>query len=129
MVLILRQSHPNIASEQRTRLCRCMNYEKLTLEACKDLAKNPRIPPGVAVQALISQQSKVQIRTTMVNAIETGSWNLAKSSWRTNSKKRSPEYSNDKEISAFDLQRMQNRVIELAKVGKEMRGQMSKLVV
>lgn len=49
------QSHPTISTEERSRLCRCLNYEKLSLEACKDLAKNPRIPPRIAVQALAAQ--------------------------------------------------------------------------
>ncbi|KAJ4886954.1 BTB/POZ domain-containing protein [Raphanus sativus] len=50
------ESHPNLLSEDRTKLCRCLNYKKLTLETCKQLAKNPKIPPNIAVQALKSQQ-------------------------------------------------------------------------
>ena len=50
------QSHPNLSSEDRTKLCRCLNYKKLTLEICKQLAKNLKIPPSIAVQALKSQQ-------------------------------------------------------------------------
>ncbi|CAF2128185.1 hypothetical protein YC2023_030472 [Brassica napus] len=50
------ESHPNLSSGDRTKLCRCLNYKKLTLEICKQLAKNPKIPPSIAVQALKSQQ-------------------------------------------------------------------------
>ncbi|KAL1197690.1 BTB/POZ domain-containing protein [Cardamine amara subsp. amara] len=50
------ESHPDLSSEDRTKLCRCLNYKKLTLETCKQLAKNPKIPPNIAVQALKSQQ-------------------------------------------------------------------------
>ncbi|CAN6997391.1 unnamed protein product, partial [Brassica oleracea var. botrytis] len=50
------ESHPNLSSEDRTKLCRCLNYKKLTLEICKQLAKNLKIPPSIAVQALKSQQ-------------------------------------------------------------------------
>uniref|UniRef100_A0A1J3DRM2 BTB/POZ domain-containing protein n=1 Tax=Noccaea caerulescens TaxID=107243 RepID=A0A1J3DRM2_NOCCA len=50
------ESHPNLSTEDRTKLCRCLNYKKLTLETCKQLAKNPKIPPTIAVQALKSQQ-------------------------------------------------------------------------
>uniref|UniRef100_A0A1J3JCZ5 BTB/POZ domain-containing protein n=1 Tax=Noccaea caerulescens TaxID=107243 RepID=A0A1J3JCZ5_NOCCA len=50
------ESHPNLSTEDRTKLCRCLNYKKLTLETCKQLAKNPKIPPNIAVQALKSQQ-------------------------------------------------------------------------
>ncbi|KAG7582598.1 BTB/POZ domain [Arabidopsis suecica] len=50
------ESHPKLSSEDRTKLCRCLNYKKLTLDTCKQLAKNPKIPPNIAVQALKSQQ-------------------------------------------------------------------------
>ncbi|KAK8934220.1 BTB/POZ domain-containing protein [Platanthera zijinensis] len=116
------ESHPNLPFEERTRLCRCLNYEKLTLEACKDLAKNPRIPPGVAVQALFSQQSKIQIRTSAADAAEPESSSSYMSSWGAASNHHSPEGS-----SSFNLQKMQTRMIELEKVCKEMRGQMSKM--
>ncbi|ESQ47903.1 hypothetical protein EUTSA_v10020411mg [Eutrema salsugineum] len=55
------ESHPNLASDDRTKLCRCLNYKKLTLETCKQLAKNPKIPPNIAVQALKSQQLSNEI--------------------------------------------------------------------
>ncbi|CAI9774698.1 unnamed protein product [Fraxinus pennsylvanica] len=61
------QSHPALSLEERSRLCRCLNYEKLGLEACKDLAKNPRIPPRIAVQALASQHSIIQMADQFVN--------------------------------------------------------------
>ncbi|XP_074569032.1 BTB/POZ domain-containing protein At3g19850-like [Curcuma longa] len=57
---IFLESHPTLTVEERTRLCGCLNYEKLTLEACKELAKSRRVPPMVAVQALASQQHKVE---------------------------------------------------------------------
>lgn len=53
------ESHTNVPFEERSRLCKCLNYGKLSFGASKDLAKNPRIPPGVAMQALISQQTKI----------------------------------------------------------------------
>ncbi|KAJ6317957.1 hypothetical protein OIU76_013495 [Salix suchowensis] len=53
------KSHPALPFVERSRLCRCLNYEKMSLEACKDLAKNPRIPPDIAVQALKLQHSKI----------------------------------------------------------------------
>ncbi|XP_010508120.1 PREDICTED: BTB/POZ domain-containing protein At3g19850-like [Camelina sativa] len=50
------ESHLKLSSEDRTKICRCLNYKKLTLETCKQLAKNPKIPPNIAVLALKSQQ-------------------------------------------------------------------------
>ncbi|KAG7625882.1 NPH3 domain [Arabidopsis thaliana x Arabidopsis arenosa] len=56
------ESHPKLSSEDRTKLCRCLNYKKLTLDTCKQLAKNPKIPPNIAVQALKSQQLSNETR-------------------------------------------------------------------
>lgn len=117
------ESHPNLSFEACTRLCRCLNYEKLTLEACKDLAKNPRIPPGVAVQALISQKSKIQVRTNMEDEAQAES----PSSAMSYSGHGSPESSDRKGVSVFNLHKMQSRVMQLENACKEMRGQMSKM--
>ncbi|KAJ6357360.1 hypothetical protein OIU78_005254 [Salix suchowensis] len=57
--LAIGMSHPTLSFEERSRLCGCLNYAKMSLEACKDLAKNPRIPPNIAVQALKLQHSKI----------------------------------------------------------------------
>ncbi|KAK3143382.1 hypothetical protein QOZ80_4AG0299680 [Eleusine coracana subsp. coracana] len=115
------ESHPTLSLEDRTTLCRCLNYEKLTLEACKDLAKNRRIPPGVAVQALASQQSKLQISKegrpdpsqTPRRAVR-GSVDLDGGS-------------DEKELLRLNLLKMQNRVVELERACKEMKGQMTKM--
>lgn len=111
------------------RLCRCLNYEKLTLEACKDLAKNRRIPPGIAVQALASQQSKLQIRTNVADRHGTDQMlRRVKCAVPVEHKRASPKLLDEKEELKFNLQRMQNRVMELEKVCREMKGQMSKMV-
>ncbi|RRT81091.1 hypothetical protein B296_00005557 [Ensete ventricosum] len=119
----------DIYLEERTRLCRCLNYEKLTLEACKDLAKNRRIPPGIAVQALASQQSKLQIRTNVADRHATDQLlTRVKGAVPVEHKKACPKLLDEKEELKFNLQRMQNRVMELEKVCREMKGQMSKMV-
>ncbi|KAL8120463.1 BTB/POZ domain-containing protein At1g50280-like [Apium graveolens] len=58
------ESHPCLSLEERSRLCRCLNYKKLSLEACKDLAKNPRVPPRVSVEALAAQSNSTNYGTT-----------------------------------------------------------------
>lgn len=57
------QSHPNLTPEDRTKICRCLNYKKLTLETCRQLARNPKIPPDVAIQALKSRCDDQKQRT------------------------------------------------------------------
>ncbi|PKA65182.1 BTB/POZ domain-containing protein [Apostasia shenzhenica] len=119
------ESHPGLPFEERTILCRCLNLEKLTLEACKDLAKNPRIPPQVAVEALVSQQSELQSRTEMTAA---GAANMKAAATSPVPLRRQPEqFQADKEDLTFNLQKMQSRVIELEKVCIEMRSQMAKM--
>jgi hypothetical protein len=112
------QSHPTLSLEDRTTLCRCLNYEKLTLEACKDLAKNRRIPPGVAVQALASQQSKLQISSKPDPSQQTQ---------RRRAAVRTRRGGDEKELLQLNLQKMQSRVVELERECKEMKGQMSKM--
>ncbi|KAJ6312099.1 hypothetical protein OIU77_013783 [Salix suchowensis] len=65
--LAIGMSHPTLSFEERSRLCGCLNYAKMSLEACKDLAKNPRIPPNIAVQALKLQHSKIPERDFSVS--------------------------------------------------------------
>ncbi|KAF8068142.1 hypothetical protein N665_1150s0015 [Sinapis alba] len=57
------QSHPNLTPQDRTKICRCLNYKKLTLETCRQLARNPKIPPDVAIQALKSRCDNHEHRT------------------------------------------------------------------
>ncbi|XP_062227118.1 BTB/POZ domain-containing protein At1g50280-like [Phragmites australis] len=128
------ESHPALSLEERTTLCRCVNYEKLTLEACKDLAKNRRIPPGVAVQALASQQSKLQINKPAATAKE-GRHDPSETPRRVVRSSAGPRNrsvdldgaSDEKELLRLNLQKMQSRVVELERACKEMKGQMSKM--
>ncbi|OMO60705.1 hypothetical protein CCACVL1_23928 [Corchorus capsularis] len=127
------QSHPTLSFEERSRLCRCLNYEKLSFEAGKDLAKNPRIPPNIAVQALKSQQSKVVQNDEFVYEISPSS----KSNYNSPMMLQLTDHSIDSseeccsegtEDMKLNLQKMQWRVVELEKACREMKGQMSRLV-
>ncbi|KAL4318015.1 hypothetical protein GQ457_18G023380 [Hibiscus cannabinus] len=124
------QSHPTLSFEDRSKLCRCLNYEKLSFEASKELAKNPRIPPNISVQALISQQSKVPQNGVMYQTTPNGSH--GKNSYGHmvlfNDNGMDSSSSEGTENMKFNLQKMQWRVVELEKACKEMKGQMSKLV-
>ncbi|KAJ0829030.1 putative NPH3 domain-containing protein [Helianthus annuus] len=154
------QSHPCLSLEERSRLCRCLNYEKLSLEACKDLAKNPRIPPRIAVQALVSQHSNIPTvytndhhqdysyiindhnhqtpltkssRELMVLYNNNGAhdhlqYDSADHSSRTSSRYDQADKELDEGVVKLNLQKMQWRVVELEKVCREMKGQMSKMV-
>ncbi|KAK9691374.1 hypothetical protein RND81_09G193100 [Saponaria officinalis] len=136
------ESHPRLTYEERSRLCRCLNYEKLTLQTCKELAKNPRIPPRVAVQALASQKQVKYDPPPHTDQLDyfyhTSPTKTATSTTTTDSQLIVEDINdNDNEDDCsedgsrdvkLNIQRMQWRVLELEKLCKEMKGQMSKLV-
>ncbi|XP_022775694.1 BTB/POZ domain-containing protein At3g19850 [Durio zibethinus] len=122
------QSHPTLSFEERSRLCRCLNYQKLTFETSKDLAKNPRIPPNIAVQALMSQLSKVP-QFVYHNSPSGSNGNYSHMILFNGSIDSSEESSSQgTEDMKLNLQKMQWKVVELEKACKEMKGQMSKLL-
>ncbi|XP_055802012.1 BTB/POZ domain-containing protein At3g19850-like [Solanum dulcamara] len=121
------ESHPILSLEERSRLCRCLNYEKLSLEACKDLAKNPRISPRIAVKALGSQG----ISTTKDNNRQMVLYKTNKSDYHsssTTSDQQSTLQEEEHEYMRLNLQKMQWRVVELEKICRDMKGQMTKMV-
>ncbi|XP_037479969.1 BTB/POZ domain-containing protein At1g50280-like [Triticum dicoccoides] len=101
------ESHAELTVEERTTLCRCLNYEKLTLEACKDLARNRRIPPRIAVQALSLQRPPNSLQSPLSSPTP---------------KRVVSDDEKEKETLRLNLRRMQGRVAELEMVCKEMRG-------
>ncbi|GMG98891.1 hypothetical protein Nepgr_000731 [Nepenthes gracilis] len=145
------ESHPSLSREERSRLCGCLNYEKLSLEACKYLAKNPRIPPRIAVDALSSQPAKEHYYKSSIcqsppaiitRSISNMSSNIVIASKgkcnnqmvvysRGAAEAEAAEESSieeENEMMRLNIQRMQGRVLELEKLCMEMKGQMSKLV-
>lgn len=122
------QSHPRLPEEERSKICRCLNYTKLTLEACKDLAKNPRIPPTISVRALISQQPNLPSPDSHYYSCSsrprTSGACLFYDGGDTESFSSAEEESQDMRVN---LQNMQWRVVELEKACREMKAQMSKL--
>ncbi|EXC33081.1 BTB/POZ domain-containing protein [Morus notabilis] len=125
------ESNPTLSSEERSKLCRCLNYEKLSLEACKELAKNPKIPPRITIQALISQQSKVPTREFGdLKTSPSGKINneLPQMANLYNIGCDDESFAEENKYVKMNLQRMQRRVMELEKVYREMRGQMSRIV-
>ncbi|KAG9150756.1 hypothetical protein Leryth_002929 [Lithospermum erythrorhizon] len=115
------ESHHTLSLEERSRICRCLNYEKLSLEACKDLAKNPKIPPRVAVQALVSQRHITEDDYT------TSSPSSSRSIHRNKLDNDSYQGEESEDMKQH-LQRMKWKVVELEKVCKQMRSQMSRMV-
>lgn len=63
--LYLLQSHPWLAESDREQLCRLMDCQKLSLEACTHAAQNERLPLRIIVQVLFFEQ--LQLRTSIAS--------------------------------------------------------------
>ncbi|XP_040379074.1 BTB/POZ domain-containing protein At5g03250-like isoform X2 [Oryza brachyantha] len=57
------KAHPWLTASEREQLCRLMNCQKLSLEACTHAAQNERLPLRVVVQVLFFEQ--LRLRTTV----------------------------------------------------------------
>lgn len=141
------QSHPSLSLEERSRICRCVNYKKLSLEACKELAKNPRIPPLISIQALASQHSSIINNISRQDYLFTTTTPPTPISSRSSkSRKQMVLYKIEDEIKRYGnnennnigegegegekekdvgLMKMQWKLIELEKACRDMKGRMS----
>lgn len=59
------KAHPWLKEEEREHLCRLMDCQKLSLEACTHAAQNERLPLRVIVQVLFFEQ--LQLRTAIAS--------------------------------------------------------------
>ncbi|XP_008775449.2 BTB/POZ domain-containing protein At5g03250-like [Phoenix dactylifera] len=57
------KSHPWLTESEREQLCRLMNCQKLSLEACTHAAQNERLPLRVVVQVVFFEQ--LRLRTSV----------------------------------------------------------------
>lgn len=53
------KAHPTLTEHERKRLCRVMDCQKLSIDACLHAAQNERLPLRVVVQVLFSEQVKI----------------------------------------------------------------------
>ncbi|XP_026437863.1 BTB/POZ domain-containing protein DOT3-like [Papaver somniferum] len=54
------KSHPDLMEHDKRRLCKVMNNEKLSLDACLHAAQNERLPLRTVMQVLLSEQVKMR---------------------------------------------------------------------
>ncbi|GLJ12078.1 hypothetical protein SUGI_0183490 [Cryptomeria japonica] len=66
------KAHPTLSEHERKRLCRVMDCQKLSLDACMHAAQNERLPLRIVVQVLFSEQIKI------TNAIASNGVSMAK---------------------------------------------------
>ncbi|XP_073127890.1 root phototropism protein 3-like [Henckelia pumila] len=53
------KAHPTMREHERKRLCRIMDCQKLSVDACMHAAQNERLPIRVVLQVLFSEQVKL----------------------------------------------------------------------
>ncbi|CAK9868112.1 unnamed protein product [Sphagnum jensenii] len=82
-------AHPTLTEQERNRLCRIVDCQQLSLDACMHAASNERLPLRVIVQVLFSEQVKLRnaiTGTAVVHDIDlSGSSSSGHSSSRSSS--------------------------------------------
>ncbi|KAK0589943.1 hypothetical protein LWI29_020450 [Acer saccharum] len=63
------KAHPTLSEHERKRLCRVMDCQKLSIDACMHAAQNERLPLRVVVQVLFSEQVKIS-NTIATNSLK-----------------------------------------------------------
>ncbi|KAL0376003.1 UNVERIFIED_CONTAM: Root phototropism protein 3 [Sesamum calycinum] len=66
------KAHPTLTEHERKRLCRVMDCQKLSVDACMHAAQNERLPLRVVVQVLFSEQVKISNALANSTLKETG---------------------------------------------------------
>lgn len=138
--LVLKQVHDWLSEEEKLNICCGLNYDKLSPEACDQLAQNPKFPSKLAVQGIISQHSKLRCllhETNQTNPFidsPCSSVDVDTSGKKDEACEQIVLYAENLDISAENeklkahLQGMQRRVLELEKVCKKMQTQMTKIM-
>ncbi|WOH14051.1 hypothetical protein DCAR_0933567 [Daucus carota subsp. sativus] len=66
------KAHPTLSEHERKRLCRVMDCQKLSIDACMHAAQNERLPLRVVVQVLFSEQVKISNALANQSVKDTG---------------------------------------------------------
>ncbi|XP_077235895.1 phototropic-responsive NPH3 family protein [Tasmannia lanceolata] len=61
------KAHPWLSENEREQLCKIINFQKLSLDACTHAAQNKRLPLRVVVQVLFFEQ--LQLRTALAGCL------------------------------------------------------------
>ncbi|KAM7250739.1 hypothetical protein ACFE04_022622 [Oxalis oulophora] len=66
------KAHPTLSEHERKRLCRVMDCQKLSMDACMHAAQNERLPLRVVIQVLFSEQVKISNAISNTSLKEAG---------------------------------------------------------
>ncbi|XP_047308445.1 BTB/POZ domain-containing protein At1g30440-like [Impatiens glandulifera] len=125
------KSHPSLVDSEREQLCRLMDCQKLSLEACTHAAQNERLPLRVIVQVLFFEQ--LQLRTSIASCFLVsdnldGSRQLRSGAMVAGSSEDGGwAASSESHVLKEGMDSMRSRVAELEKECSDMREEISKL--
>ncbi|XP_020592409.1 BTB/POZ domain-containing protein At1g30440 isoform X2 [Phalaenopsis equestris] len=125
------KAHPWISESEREQLCRLLDCQKLSLEACTHAAQNERLPLRVVVQVLFFEQ--LQLRTSIAGcflvsdnldggsrALRSGHVGLTEGAgWATSVR--------DNQVLKVGMDHMRTRVSELEKECSTIRKEIARL--
>ncbi|XP_043699638.1 BTB/POZ domain-containing protein At1g30440-like [Telopea speciosissima] len=123
------KAHPWLTDSEREQLCRLMDCQKLSLEACTHAAQNERLPLRVIVQVLFFEQ--LQLRTSIAGCflvsdnfdgsrqLRSGFAGSTEGGWATAVR--------ENQVLKVGMDNMRMRVSELEKECSNMRQEIEKL--
>ncbi|CAL0327838.1 unnamed protein product [Lupinus luteus] len=123
------KSHPELVESEREQLCRLMDCQKLSLEACTHAAQNERLPIRTIVQVLFFEQ--LQLRTSIAGCFLVsdnldGSRQL-RSGLIGNNEGGWPSAVKENQVLKVGMDNMRMRVSELEKECSNMRQEIEKV--
>ncbi|WOL12971.1 BTB/POZ domain-containing protein [Canna indica] len=126
------KSHPWLTESEREQLCRLMNCQKLSLEACTHAAQNERLPLRVIVQVLFFEQLRLRTSIASWFFVSDNVDNSQGSSGHLGQDKSSnieiqADISREQEDDQHNADDMRSRVIELEKECMSMKQEIEKL--
>ncbi|KAL6500613.1 hypothetical protein OROHE_025410 [Orobanche hederae] len=123
------KAHPWLPESDREQLCRLMDCQKLSLEACTHAAQNERLPLRIIVQVLFFEQ--LQLRTSIAGCflvsdnldgsrqLRSGLMGPNEGGWTTAVR--------ENQVLKVGMDNMRMRVMELEKECSDMRQEIEKL--
>ncbi|XP_010272951.1 PREDICTED: root phototropism protein 3-like [Nelumbo nucifera] len=75
------KAHPTLSEHERKRLCRVMDCQKLSMDACMHAAQNERLPLRVVVQVLFAEQVKISNAMANSSLKESGEYHYHPMVW------------------------------------------------
>ncbi|XP_058096796.1 BTB/POZ domain-containing protein DOT3 isoform X2 [Magnolia sinica] len=113
------KTHPSLTEHERRRLCRVMDCEKLSLDACLHAAQNERLPLRIVVQVLFTEQVKMRVAIKGKDLIPSEAF----------SEQESSRSSTKKEIKSLkaEIEKMKGMLSELQRDYVELQQEFDKL--